>query len=688
MTDSSTLAAAGFHFFPALVWTIVTRGCWRLLRSRQPQGQLFRILPLFAALMAAHYFAHMVIELTPTQLGGAMPGLHRSLLALIAVSQVGSAALFRHLVPLLAIREEVPSRRWLTVHYGVAAVMALLAVLLPWEGSATSHHVELPYAGAMVTLGLWKMYRLSRAGIWPRHFDIAFNTALGGVLVLFAAAVLLGLGNVLLAPVSTGTAHFSFDISILAHTTFGLATAAPFASAMLAQTVYALLVAGATIAATALIYFDVPRLAAGVANPELRRLVGLGAISALIGVFTIGGPWLQAVIVRVLFRQSRRTREDLQAFLTRLSPERGTLECCHAALAELARVMQPRGVAILLDDGREAVERDISLASIIPVWPHGPATRSLPTRAFSFYGLRDPRLRTALAAANVGLVVPVISPRRQWGHVFVSGGLLGQATRDEHHVETLEAFGAGLALVLDAADLLARAVAVERSLAHAEKLAAIGETAARIAHDIRNPVTAARSLAQQLACEPGSPFTEEHAVILAELERVERQVADLLRFARREEFRLDPVDLAPLVRTTVEQCRPRLEATGIRVELDVPGDAMARADRERIRQVLLNLIENAADALADGVTVRRLAVALHRVDGSAVIRVTDSGPGVPDDALPRLFEPFFSLKPHGTGLGLAIAKRTVDAHGGRISAACAGGGMTLTIELPLVERSA
>src|SRR4029453_17529631 len=111
-------------------------------------------------------------------------------------------------------------------------------------------------------------------------------------------------------------------------------------------------------------------------------------------------------------------------------------------------------------------------------------------------------------------------------------------------------FGAQLARVLDAAELLARTVVVERSLAHAEKLAAIGELTARIAHEIRNPVAAARSLAQQLASEPGSPFGEEHELILTELDRVERQGADLLRFARRDEPRLAPGNAGVLAPAT------------------------------------------------------------------------------------------------------------------------------------------
>src|SRR5262249_31866567 len=200
--------------------------------------------------------------------------------------------------------------------------------------------------------------------------------------------------------------------------------------------------------------------------------------------------------------------------------------------------------------------------------------------------------------------VPVASPRGRAGDLFLTAGLLA-GTFDDEDVQVVEAFADQLALVLDGSELLARAVAVERSLAHSEKLAAIGELAARIAHDIRNPGAAARSLAQQLAREPASPFATEHAVILDELERVERQVADLLRFARRDELRVEPVDLAELVRGTVAQLRPRLEAGGITVELDAPLGVQAPADRERLRHVLVNLIENAIDALGESPNGRR-----------------------------------------------------------------------------------
>src|SRR4029077_15988724 len=175
-------------------------------------------------------------------------------------------------------------------------------------------------------------------------------------------------------------------------------------------------------------------------------------------------------------------------------------------------------------------------------------------------------------------------------------------------------------------------------LAHAEKLAAIGETAARIAHDIRNPVTAARSLAQQLVGEPDSPFSVEHGLILEELDRVERQVAILLRFARREELSIETVDLGELVRAVVAHAGGRLEHVDVTAAVHAPGGVCVAGDREKLRQVVINLVENAIDALGTKDADRHLVVEVDETDGCAELRVRDDGPGVPPDALPRLFE--------------------------------------------------
>src|SRR5262249_39769756 len=157
-------------------------------------------------------------------------------------------------------------------------------------------------------------------------------------------------------------------------------------------------------------------------------------------------------------------------------------------------------------------------------------------------------------------------------------------------------------------------------------LAAIGETAARIAHDIRNPVTAARSLAQQLVEEPGSPFAAEHGLILEELDRVERQVAVLLRFARREELNVEALHLGELARAVIARAARRLDDAVVTAAFSARAGIRVSADREKLRQVLINLVENAIDALGGKDADRHLVVEVEERDGCAALRVRDNGP--------------------------------------------------------------
>lgn len=702
---TAQLVAVAVYSMTGLVWAIVAQDTWRFLRwrflvvhdtrARPPRSQLSRLLPVLTACMAFLYFQGALLSLLPVEIHARRPAPLVLVLALRDIGALLSIAMFRHLALLLPLREQRPRPSWLMSNYGPAILLGLVDLfpgLVPaptWETRTNVLRVVyFSYAIVMLALTLRQMSRFARRGIWrpgglgeARSADVVmFGAGLVGLTVLFVAVV-------------RDLPHPAPDpiwlVCLIAG--LGLVLAMPFAVRMLGELVRRLLITLATVGTTALIYVGVHRFAAPHAGAELRPILDLAAVFLPVLILVPGQASLRSAIDQLLFRRSHRRRAELHKFLHTLSPEAGTIECCRRMLAEVTRVMQLRGAAILLNNGAAVVHGTLAVDPLRRVWPSGAPADFLPPRAFAAGTFRElpVPLQEALIDADVVGVVPVISPRRHWGYAFITAGAL-RATFSDEDIQAMQTLADQFALVLDATELLARTVAVERSLAHAEKLAVIGELAARIAHDIRNPVAAARSLAQQLCQDPQAAYAAEHQLILTELDRIERQVTSLLRFARREQFEFGPVDLSDLARGTVAAFRPRLEAAGITVDLDVRDGVVARADREKIRQVLINLIDNAMDALHETHGRKQLHVAVTHADGTGTLRVSDNGPGVPAEALPHLFEPFFSLKPSGTGLGLAIAKRTVDAHGGRIEAApSAGTGMTFRIDLPLasVEES-
>jgi signal transduction histidine kinase len=191
--------------------------------------------------------------------------------------------------------------------------------------------------------------------------------------------------------------------------------------------------------------------------------------------------------------------------------------------------------------------------------------------------------------------------------------------------------------------------------------------AASLAHDIRNPIAAAKSLVRQIGEDPRAETTPEYArVAEAELDRVEVSIAHLLRFAREEPVKLADVRLREVVSSAIHVTRER--TSGVRVEADVP-ELPVRADADAIRRVLANLLTNAADA-ARTVPEDRREVRIaggQSLDGAAAwIRVEDRGPGIAPELREHLFEPWVTGKDAGTGLGLGIARKLCAAHGGSL----------------------
>ncbi len=227
----------------------------------------------------------------------------------------------------------------------------------------------------------------------------------------------------------------------------------------------------------------------------------------------------------------------------------------------------------------------------------------------------------------------------------------------------------------------------ERRAIESRNARSLETLSASIAHEIRSPITAAKSLVQQMGEDPVARDNIEYArVALDELDRVERSISHLLRFARDTDLRRETVRLPDVVDSAVETLQERIDRAGARVEVDLDGASQLEGDPEKLRRVLINLVGNALDALEDaGVEKPRVdLVAGENLAGTEVwIRVRDNGPGIEDAQRESIFNPFYTTKGDGTGLGLALTKKVVEAHGGTIEVQSdAGWGSEFIVSLP------
>jgi two-component system NtrC family sensor kinase len=230
-------------------------------------------------------------------------------------------------------------------------------------------------------------------------------------------------------------------------------------------------------------------------------------------------------------------------------------------------------------------------------------------------------------------------------------------------------------------------VSAQQRMAQAEKLASIGRLAAGVAHSLNNPLGGILSLSM-LALEDldrASPLREDLDTIAAQALRCRDIVKGLLNFSRESDTQVVRVDAAPLVDDALSLLGRQGKLEGVEVVRDyADGPSPVLVDPGRFQEVVSNLVENAVDAMDTG---GRLTVqtSVTRAPDQVVIRVGDTGPGIPAAVMPYLFEPFFTTKRvgKGTGLGLAIVHGIVTSAGGQVDVASAPGGTTFTIRLPL-----
>jgi two-component system sensor histidine kinase HydH len=223
-------------------------------------------------------------------------------------------------------------------------------------------------------------------------------------------------------------------------------------------------------------------------------------------------------------------------------------------------------------------------------------------------------------------------------------------------------------------------------LREVERLATTGELAAGMAHEIRNPLSAIVN-ATVLLTDEATLTAGERATTLAairsEARRLNRILSDFLQFARPQEARRTPGDIRDVVQhvtALIRDDRSRAPRVDVKVAVD-PAVPHFAFDRDQITQVLWNVALNGVQAMNGR---GRLSLEVARRNGDVTLAVSDTGPGIPPETLPHVFEPFYSGKPNGSGLGLTIAERIVAAHGGRIEIESApGAGTRVTLSFPV-----
>lgn len=225
-------------------------------------------------------------------------------------------------------------------------------------------------------------------------------------------------------------------------------------------------------------------------------------------------------------------------------------------------------------------------------------------------------------------------------------------------------------------------------LLHGERLAAIGEMAANIAHELKNPLITIGGFAGRLlkSLPDGSRDHQYADTIVSEVCRLEKMLAEILAFSRKPTICFSSCDLEEIIRDCLASCTPKFDDHNITLTFSCDDRPWpVSGDAHQLKQVFLNLILNACDAMPEGGV---LTLTLNKVPHgkkALVATIEDTGTGIPKEMLPQIFNPFFTTKHHGTGLGLAIANRIILNHFGSIEVSNSCKGAVFTITLPLAE---
>ena len=247
--------------------------------------------------------------------------------------------------------------------------------------------------------------------------------------------------------------------------------------------------------------------------------------------------------------------------------------------------------------------------------------------------------------------------------VPVAGGISGEQSA------ALEILAERLTAALELCRLIADKINLERELAAKEKMAFLGEMAARIAHNVKNPLSGMKTIVQLMQEDAALPENSRRdcQLLVHEIDRLNRNISQVLRFAKPARDSHRAADLGAIVRSVVAISRADAERRRITVNVNAPGSCLVEGGEEAATDIVSNLLVNALEASDDGSVIRIGISRPQTQDETVEFSIDDQGRGIPEDKLDKIFQPFFTTRAGGTGLGLAIVKRRLDEIGGSIA---------------------
>jgi signal transduction histidine kinase len=401
-------------------------------------------------------------------------------------------------------------------------------------------------------------------------------------------------------------------------------------------------------------------------------------------------------------RVNRRAFQDLGRSLA-LIVDREALESSVAA--RIREIFDPDRLIILQPDSDGgsfvptfALGLDLEALADASVASRGKLARWLSVNETSLvlaqrpgvYEFLDPAEKDLLARLRLDLCVPMVHLNRLTGILLLGGDRKGWSPSGAD-VEMLDLLASQASLAFENAALYRAQLERLEHLHRAERLAAVGQLAAGLAHEIRNPLTAIRSTMQYLlkGLSPEEPRHQLIEELLSEVDRINSTVGSLLSLSRSGELRLAEIDLFVPLSASVHLVQARADEQKVVLEPSFEREPLrVLADSGQLKQVFLNLLLNALESMPDGGRIT-LTMGLWEPPSDAgrwgQVRITDTGPGIPAEELRKVFDPFFTTKREGTGLGLAICHGIIERHQGEIRLESdVGRGTTALVRLPLV----